>query len=530
MKKLTGLTICIVILFTLFSFTVMAEGNFGGTLKVGITSDLDSLNPIISNDRIGSWLLNNVYPTLYLMNEDAVKIPYVAEEINTSKDGMTVTVKLAEGLEWEDGEPFTVEDIYYSGKVLQDQGLKYGNIFENVEKIDMPDDYTIIYHLKQPFPAFMGKFGFWCRIAPEHIFSDYDNLKTFPNKKPVGLGPFVITQYKKGQYYIMESVDEWPLAEQGRPYLDKIIWRIYPDVNTMVLALKSGEIDLTAKDIPHMAAQELEKDSEFTVVQNESLGYVYMGFNFRNKYLKNKELREAIANAVDRQKIIDIALEGDGSLIDTPVSPVYPEILNPDVKLPNYNVENAREILSNAGYEDTDDNGFINDPETGEDVSLEITYDGHDIYLRKTVQILTANLNEIGISISLKPLEKATYINLVFNENDFDINVGGWGIIDPLNDSLYALFYSENYLNFMGMDSPEIDQYTKDIRYATTKQEQIDAVYKFQKKMNEIKPVVPLYVQNYNFAYSNDFAGFTVYPSDLKGLVDPQSLVNVYKK
>jgi len=232
----------------------------------------------------------------------------------------------------------------------------------------------------------------------------------------------------------------------------------------------------------------------------------------------------------DREKIIGMALQGDGQLIDTGVSPVYEDVLNPDAKLPEYNPEAAQQKLAEAGYEDTDGNGIVNDPENGEDVVLEMIYDGNDVYLKKTAQILAENYKNMGLRLELKPLEKSTYSDLLFNQKKFDVNLGGWGIIDEASDSMYTLYHSTAYLNFMSLDSEKLDTYMENARFSANEEVMLENLYAFQEEFIEEMPVVTLYVQQYNFAYSNDFGGFEVYPSDLKGLVDPQSLSGVYKK
>ena len=531
-------------LFVIFLLTVLIAGligpgivwaageqrEFGGTLTIGIIRDPDNLNPLISNDRIGSWILNNIYPTLLIMNQKAEKVPYLAEQIITSADGKKVTVKLKKGLQWQDGTPLTAADVKYTGDVLYQQKLQWqADTFNEVERVETPDDYTVVYYLKQPYPGFIGTFGFWQRIVPKHIFEKIDNIREFTNDQPMGLGPFQLVDFKRGQYYTLKSVDQWFDAPAGRPYLDKIIFRVYPDVNTMVLALKRGEIDLTAKDIPHTTAQELKNDPKFTVVQTPSLGFVYLGFNYQNEFLKDRAVRQAIATAIDRKKILMIALRGDGMLIDTGVSPVYENDVNPAAKLPAYSPEKAVNILKKAGYQDIDGNGIVN-AANGKDLIVELIYDGNDIYLKKTAQILATNFQDIGIKLNLKPLEKSTYSDLLFNQKKFDLNLGGWGIIDEASDSMFTLYHSTSFLNFMGLKSTRLDQLIETARFAAGREVLLDSLYQFQEEFVRELPVVTLYVQQYNFAYSNQFAGFKVYPSDLKGLVDPQSTCRAYQK
>lgn len=506
------------------------KSKFGGELKIGITTDPAILNPLVSNDRVGSWILNNIYPTLMIMNEKAEKVPFIAESIVTSEDGKTVTVKLKEGLKWQDGQPLTSADVKFTGDILYEHKLQWqADIFEEVESVETPDDVTIIYNLKQVYPGFITTLGFWQRIVPKHIWENIEDPKAYANENPVGLGPYKLTEFQKSQYYVLERTDEWFDSPEGKPYLEKVMFRVYPDINTMVLALKTGEIDLTAKDIPHAAAAELGNNKNFTVVQTPSLGFVFIGFNYKNEFLNDNVVRKAISQAIDRDKVVTIALEGDAMKMPGPISPVYKEYQDDKLVMPEFDVEASKKTLSNGGYKDTDGDGIVNSP-SGKNVSLELMYDGNDMYLDKTAQILASNIKDIGIEIKLKPLEKSTYSDFLFNQQKFDINLGGWGIIEDVFDSMYTLYHSTAQLNFMGLNNKKLDEYMEGSKYAANKEDMDKYMKLFQEEFIQEVPVVPLYVQKYNFAYSNEFDGFRLFPSDLKGLVDPQSLCEVYKK
>lgn len=129
-------------------------------------------------------------------------------------------------------------------------------------------------------------------------------------------------------------------------------------------------------------------------------------------------------------------------------------------------------------------------------------YDGNDMYLDKTAQILVSNLKDVGIELKLKPLEKSTYSDLVFNQKKFDINLGGWGIIEDVFDSMYTLFHSTAQLNFMGLNNPKLDEYMEGSKFAATQADIDKNMDLFQEEFIKEVPVVPLYVQEYNFAYS----------------------------
>lgn len=513
------------------------EAKFGGELVVGMTADPDTLNPLVSNTTPGNWINSAIYPHLMMMNPEQTKVPYIAESVDVSDDGLEVTFTLREGLTWQDGEPITSEDVKFTGELLHEHQLQWtAEIFNMVESVETPDDLTVTYKLSEPYPAFPGAIGYWVRIVPKHIWEEVEDPASFSNSDPVGAGPFKLANWEKGQYVELEAVDEWFAAPEGKPYLDKVTFRIYPDINTMVLALQSGEIDVTAQDIPTSTISQFEDDEKFEVVKTPSLGYAYFSFMLNPDEpspTEDKNFRLAMATATDRESIINVALEGSAMNIDTPLSPIYSDWVNPDAKAPEYDLEKAAQILTDAGYEDTDSDGVLNAPEEfgGENVVLDLTYDAANSFHQKVARILQSNAEEIGVSLNLDAVEYNTLSAKVMTEHDFDMHIGKWGAFDEPSETFNNLFNSEAALNFMELNDPTIDELGEGANYAASEEEARDYVMQAQEWFVEEFPVVPIYVQEFNLVYNQEkFDGFEVYPSDLQGLVDPSSLIQVYQK
>jgi peptide/nickel transport system substrate-binding protein len=513
------------------------EDKFGGTLVVGTVGDPDTLNPLVSNTVSGNWVHSLMYPKLLTMSPDGKKVPYLAESIETSEDGLQITIKLKDGITWQDGTPLTSADVKFTGEILYEHKLQWtAGIFNEVESVETPDDLTVVYNLKKPYPPFAGTFGYWVRIVPKHIWEKVDDPKNFTNDNPIGAGPFELVKWEKGQYIEFKSVENWFASPEGKPYVEKVILKNYPDVNTMVLALQRGDVHVTASDVPASAAKQLEAMNGMKVVETPSLGYFYYDFNLDETKgpspMLDKNFRVAMATATDRQTMINIALEGLAIPIDTPVSPVLKEWINPNAKAPKYNPEEAKNMLAQAGYSDTNGDGILNSPAKfgGENVELEVLYDSSSIYHQKVSKILEQNAKEIGVKLNPKPVEKNTMITL-WNEGNFDMHIGGWGTLEEPADYLWILFHSGNALNRGKINSPELDAIVTAARHAVTKEEAKAKVFEAQEWFAEEFPVVPLYVQTFKLAYnSNLFEGFELYPSNLQGLVDPNSLSKVYEK
>jgi len=505
----------------------VAVDKFGGNLTIGTYADPDTLNPLTGNDIAGSWILNLIYPTLMELDENGNKIPYIIEEPKISEDGLTVTLSLIDGLKWQDGTPLTSKDIAFTYKTLYENKLQWQwSVLEGVTW-ETPDDKTIVFNLSKPFPTFITTIGFWQRIVPEHIWSKVDDIKNFTNDNPVGLGPFKLAEYERGQHYILESVDEWFLSPEGKPYLDKVIFKPYPDVNTMVLALKSGDIDLTAKEIPATAAKELEGNSNFTVARNMSLGYEHMAINLRDQILSDINVRKAMAMAVERKKIIDFAFDGDAVEMPGMISPVY-EKFQIGNDFPSNDVEGAKKLLDEAGYKDTNGDGILNAP-NGANLSFTLMFANSVSEHEKVARILVDNMKNIGIEIVPTPMDKSLQSDKLYNTNDWQLTINTWGIIDDVESSMSTLFLSSSSLNWMAWENKAADDAMLAMQSAITEEDIMKNMDTFQKEITKDIPDVAMVVKKLSFAYSNKFKDLSIYPSNLKGLVAPQSLAKAYK-
>ncbi|RNB87689.1 ABC transporter substrate-binding protein [Brevibacillus fluminis] len=511
---------------------------FGGTLRIGMTADPDTLNPLVSNTTPGNWVNSLIYPHLMTMNIEGNKVPDIADSVQVSNDGKLVTFKLRSGLHWQDGQPLTSADVKFTGEYLVKHKLQWtSEIFDQVESVETPDELTVTYKLKQPYPSFVGTVGYWIRIVPKHIWEKVSDPKNFDNKEPIGAGPFAFVKWEKGQYVELKAANEWFSAPERRPYLDKVIFKIYPDINTMVLALQADEIDVTAQDIPMSAVRQLETNEAIQIVQTPSLGYAYYSFNLNPKRAplptQDKNFRLAMAMATDKKTIINVGLEGAGIDIDTPISPVFADWVNPKAKAPAYDVAKAKELLAKAGYKDSDGNGIINAPEQygGKDVELKLMYDSANAFHQKIAKILVKNASEISVKLVPVPVEFNTLNSKIFNEKDFEMHIGRWGVLDEQSELMQSLFDSEASLNFTGLKSQELDNIVRAAKFAPTKEKSREKVFAAQEWFVTEFPVVPIYVQKFNLAYNSEkFDGFKLYPSDLQGLVDPDSLASVYQK
>jgi len=347
----------------------------GGSLVVGLTGDPYSLATWNSNDMNASLLMNLILPSLMVTDESGVKVPYVVKDYDISDDALTYTVTIHEGLNWHDDTPFTVEDLKFTAEYSVEHALGYGaDMFSNVESMEIVDNYTIKYFLETPQVNFLSQMGFWVNVMPKHVFENVDDPANY-DYDGLGFGPYKLRDYVKGQYYTLERVANWPLANDGvGAYLEEITFRIFPDANALVLAIMNGEVNVSGSSIPVAAQKQLEaKPDDFGIIRTNSLGFGYFAFNYKNEFLKDYEVRKAIAMAMDRDAYTNIAMQGGAIKMETPISPIYSDLVQSDIKFPEFNLEEANSVLEAAGYKDLDGDG-VRQNSDGKKMAIELTY------------------------------------------------------------------------------------------------------------------------------------------------------------
>ena len=507
-----------------------SEPKVGGELVVGITGDPYSLATWNSNDMNSSMIMNLVLPALMVTDENANKVPYIVKDYNISDDALVYTVTIHDGLSWHDGVPFTVEDLAFTADYAVKYKLGYGaDMYASVEKTEIVDDTTIKYYLSSPQVNFLSQMGFWVDIMPKHVFENVDDPANY-DYDGLGFGPYKVKDYVKGQYYVLERVENWPLANDGQgAYLDTITFRVFPDANALVLAIMNGEVDVSGSALPIAAQKQLEAEPDkFGIEKVNSLGFGYFSFNYKNELLSDQKVREAIAMTIDRDALVNIAIQGGAIKMYTPISPVFPDLVKSDIKYPAFDIEGANKLLDEAGYSDTNGDG-VREGKNGKLLEFDLIYRTSTANIDSIANIFKANAEKAGIKINLQPVDPATYTDKVVKQKTFDINVIDWGVIDDPDSSLSTIYKSDAALNIMSYKNDKLDELLEKSASEPNYEKRIEIMNEFQKEFVKELPSINTWVRINAYGYSKDFDGWEITPG-LYGLMDVKDLVKVYKK
>ena len=499
----------------------------GGTLTVGISGDPYNIATWISNDMNSSLLMNLVMPSLMTIDENGQKQPYIVKDYQVSEDLKEYTVQIHDGLSWHDGEPLTAEDLKFTAEYCVAHKLSYGaDMLSGIAKMEVLNDTTIKYYLENPSVNFLSQMGFWVDIMPKHIYENVEDPLNFAFTG-VGYGPYKLADYKKGEYYTLERVPNWPLANDGQgAYLEKVIFRIYPDPNALVLAMQNGEVDASGTALPVAAQKKLESDNKFTIKRVDSLGYGYFSFSYRNPFLQDQVVREAIAMTIDRDALVNTALQGGAVKMETPISPVFKDLTASNITFPGFDLEGAKALLEANGYVDSNGDGIRE--KDGKNMEFTLSFRNNTANVDAIANIFKSNAEAAGMKINLQSLDVAAYTDKITNRHDYDINVIEWGVIDDADSSLSTVYRSTSALNFMEYKNDKIDALLDKSKQEGDFAKRVEIMNEFQTEFVKELPAVNVYVKTNAYGCSNKFAGWSLSPG-LYGTMDCKDLVNVYQ-
>ncbi|MFI6824012.1 ABC transporter substrate-binding protein [Micromonospora sp. NPDC050187] len=494
-------------------------------LRIGTTTDVSNFNPLQSLSKTDSWILNAMYPHLLRIDESAKKAPELAKEYRYEDDGKTAVFVLRDDFKWTDGKPVVAEDVKFSAEQIMK--YKLGNVAAKltwVESIEAPDATTVKFRLSQPYAPFAEGVGFWMSIVPKHVFESAGDLSKFPNDSNwVGAGPFVLESMTKGQRYVMKRNENYPLAPGGKAAVSQVEYRVYPDVNTMMLALRNGDIDMMGTPVPVSAAKTFEGDSKIKLEKVGALGFAHLTYNMKNKQLADQQVRQALSMSVDTKSIISAVLQGDAQQMAGPISPIFSDYDNTEIQPYPFDPAGAKAKLTAAGYKDGNGDGFF------DELNFGVACDQSNANITRVVQLFRESAAKAGIKLENECVERNTFLSRTKN-GEYDIDASQWGVFDNPMDQLRSTYLSSNPggINYNLLESPEMDRLINDAAGTTDPEAFKTKIKNIDKVVHEQAYLTPLYVENFQFAYNaSKFTGFAPSPSDLLGMVTAYSLAQV---
>lgn len=315
MKKLLALGIALAMTATVFAGcgnkAAGTDAKDGNTLVYG-SQDYTAINPALYEHGEINLLL---FAGLTAHDENDKVVPGMAESWDWDAADNTYTFHIRDGITWQDGEKFTANDVKFTLEAIMnpDNASEIASNYEDITKIEVPDDKTVKISLKAPNVAMLDYLTIG--ILPAHLLKGKNLATDDFNRKPIGTGPYKLVSWDEGQSITMEKFDN---HYAGVPKIDKVIFKIVEDTKARAMQLKSGELDMA--QVPPNDAKQFEGNDEFKIYDMKTADYRGILYNFNNDLFKNnRELPNALSYAIDRQAIIDSVLLGEGQLAYSPL-------------------------------------------------------------------------------------------------------------------------------------------------------------------------------------------------------------------
>ena len=503
-------------------------------LRVGTTQDLDATNPFNTYLVVGYEAFQLTYNLLVEFDKDAHPAPGFADAWTRNADNVTFHIR--DGMKWSDGTPATSKDVCYSwglalaaikdesyvGAGYLDPGVKDAG----VTKVECPDDSTFIAFTKDQSDRI---YQVYVPVLPEHIYGK-DDYKAIANEKfdapLVGTGPYTLAEWKTGQYSrFVRNPNYW--GPQG--FEDEVVIQTFQNTDTMIQALKAGEIDY-ARGINAEQFKQLGADPAYAVVAGKANGWTQMAFNTygtgtgktikgggpSTQALLDPKFRDALGYAVDRQALVDKVLGGFGDVGTTIVPPVLSDWhVTPDTQR-TFDIELAKQKLDAAGYTLNGD-GKRMDKE-GKAISLRLYMPNSDDNYPKVAQFVKAWYGQLGIGVTTQVFDSAALGSIVLPSDGkakYDIELWGWaGNPDP--NALLQIFRCDAIDNTSDSQycNPEFDK-LYDLQLTQSGAERHTTLAQMQNLIYNEAPYDILFYDANLDAYRLDrFAGWQNQPAD----------------
>lgn len=471
------------------------------TASIGEPSNLI---PFLASDSASAEISHLIFNGLVKYDAHLKLTGDLAESWEVLDEGLRILFHLRRDVLWQDGQRFTAKDVLFTFKKLTDPSVPtpYGSSFEKVKALKALDEFTVEVHYSEAFSPGLASWAMG--IVPEHLFSE-----KFA-RNPVGTGPYKLTRWVTGQVLVLSANDRY---FEGRPNIDRFVYRIIPDEATTFLELQTENLD-TASLTPLQFDRQIESaffKKNYTPYHWTAQQYAYLGFNLKNDLFSDKRVRKAIGLAIDKQEIIDATLLGHGKICTGPFLPDS-WAFNASVPPGAFDPQAAKKLLSQAGWEDHDGDGILD--KVGKKFSFVVLTNQGNGERKMACEILQKRLRDVGIDMKIQIVEWSVFLKEFIHPRRFEAVLLAWNLaVDP---DLFGIFHSSRngpgQFNFVSYQNEEVDRLLEQGRKTFEEEKRAPFYRRIHEIIADDEPYVFLYVPEALSILHKRFQGVTVTP------------------
>jgi peptide/nickel transport system substrate-binding protein len=426
----------------------------GGIVTFAGLGEPTTLVPLSDSNTRTRAISTKIHEGLVKFDGEFNPQPVLAESWALSADGLRLTFKLRKGVKWHDGKDFTSADVKFSLLAFKKVGPRARITFANIADVETLDALTAVVVVSRPTPYLLRALtGGETPILPAHAYPT-DKYNESPNgNAPIGTGPFVFEEWKRGSYVkLKRNPNYW---QAGLPHLEGFVARFFADATAATIAVETGEADY-ASDVAFGDLERLRQDKKLSVeVYTDAYlnNTAILEFNLENSILAKKEVRHALAHAIDRNFINDAIFYGTAKPAGSNIPAVFTTYNDEAPFSYPFDPAKANALLDKAGYPKGAD---------GTRFSLRIAYLPSDVF-KKTADYLRSSFGKLGVKIEIVDGDLATFIKRVYTERGFDITVNGISRLFDPTAGVQRLYWSDGiknpapYVNAAHYNNPQVD-------------------------------------------------------------------------
>ncbi|MEZ4864649.1 MAG: ABC transporter substrate-binding protein [Caldilineaceae bacterium] len=478
----------------------------GGTMVWVGHQEVAGLSPNDGGPTVQWAMISNIHDPMFFLNENYELEPRLAESYEAAEDGMTYTFHLRQGVKFHNGTEFTAKDVKYTFEFYADaeNGSTIANAYKGMGEIETPDDYTVVIHMNEPNASFMvGAATSWIVPADYHAEVGEDTYRT----KPIGTGAFKLLEWVPAEYTLLEANDDY---YQGRPALDFLRQEVVPEPSVRAIALETGDAHYATWPLLVEDSIRLRDSGEgFTVFESPASSVKHFPLNNAHPFLSDKQVRQALLLALDRQRIIDDLWNGAATVATsnlTPASPYY----NPTVKTYEYSPDQAIALLEEAGWTAGADGVREKD---GTRASFTCTTITGDQARRPIAELAQQLLKEVGVEMLLEEAPVASILEGM-RKGEMDASLFNWTYGTAPEPDASGTLRSDGANNFSQFKNDRVDELL-DQGLQETDPEKRRVYY------DEIQSIV---AEEVPFLFLQYDSLFDVFRPEVKGLPEPGTI------
>ena len=461
-------------------------------------SDIASADPHVVSDTTSIVLLKHIYCTLLDLDNEGNLCPDLAVSYEASDDAMEFVFKLNENAIFADGTPITAQDVKFSfERAMEMPQVK--SLLNKLDSVTVDNDHQVTFKLKEPYALFSyivsnGRLAILSEEAVTTAGDAYGDVDTI-----LSSGEYVMSEWAANDHYtLVRNENYWG----EMPITTSITCRVVPEGTARSIMLETGEVDLVYS-VDAVDVATLSANSDVTLLQGLSSSVEVIGMNLNNEYLQDVRVRQAISHAINKQEIVDVVMEGNAVVANSVLNKTIPGWSEEVQDLP-YDVERARELMKEAGYED----GF----------TISIYFFGTT--RNRIAQMVQAMLAEININLDINAVEGSALLERVAQGEHDLYNISSGNSNFNADYTFYNNFHSDNIgsSNYIFLDDPDMDDKIEEIQRVLDEEVRNEEYRELQQYIMDEAYMIPLYYRISTVGINSQLKGFSIASSEVYSL------------